>query len=150
LAVALTETPVPALYQPLAGAIEPPADGLAVVVRKYCVVNVAVYVADDAGAVTECDAAPASDQFAKTYWTPAAPACVAAAIVWVDPAVHCNEQGDVQATLSTVSESPAGELATVMAVVLVANPAVTEAGAFIVTFCGDVVPVKAPEKPEKV
>jgi hypothetical protein len=56
----------------------------------------------------------------------------------------------VQATLSTVSESPAGELATVMAVVLVANPAVTEAGAFIVTFCGDVVPVKAPEKPEKV
>jgi hypothetical protein len=117
LAVALTATTEPALNQPLAGAIEPPADGLAVVVRKYCVVKVAVYVVEDAGAVTECDAAPASDQFAKTYWTPAAPVCVAAAMVWVEPAVHCNEQGDVQATLSTVSESPAGELATVMALV---------------------------------
>jgi hypothetical protein len=150
LALALTATTEPALNQPLAGAIEPPADGLAVVVRKYCVVNVAVYVVEDAGAVTECDAAPASDQFAKTYWTPAAPACVAAAIVWVEPAVHCNEQGDVQATLSTVSESPAGELATVMAAALLAKLAVTDVGAFIVTFCGDVVPVKAPEKPEKV
>jgi hypothetical protein len=37
-AVALTDTTVPALYHPLDGAIVPPADGLADVVRKYCVV----------------------------------------------------------------------------------------------------------------
>jgi hypothetical protein len=42
LAVALTPTTAPALYQPLAGAIVPPAAGLAAVIRKYCVANAAV------------------------------------------------------------------------------------------------------------
>jgi hypothetical protein len=37
-AVALTLTTVPALYHPLDGAIVPPAEGLADVVKKYCVV----------------------------------------------------------------------------------------------------------------
>src|SRR4051794_34174742 len=83
-AVALTATTAPALNQPLAGAIEPPAARFAAVVRKYCVVNVAVYVVDDDGAVTVCEAAPLSDQLPNRYCIPLAPACEAAAIVWLE------------------------------------------------------------------
>ena len=67
----------------------------------------------DAGPVTVCDAAPLSDQLVNTYCVPVVPACVAAAIVCVVPGVHCTVHGDVQAALSTVSNNPAGELATV-------------------------------------
>ena len=73
----LTTTTSPALYQPLLGEIEPPTE--AAVVRKYCVVNAAVYVVADIGVVTECDAAPPSDQLVKRYCTPTEPACDAAA-----------------------------------------------------------------------
>ena len=96
------------------------------------------------------DAVPPSDQLAKTYCVPAAPACVDAAIVWVDPGVHCWAHGDVHATLSTVRDSPAGELATVMLTGFAVKLAVTVAAAFIVTFCGVAVPASAPEKPANV
>ncbi len=97
-----------------------------------------------------CDAAPLSDQLANTYCTPVPPACVAAAIVWLVPGVHCTLQGDVQFVPSTVSDRPAGELATVTATGVPVKLAVTVAAPFIVTFCGVVVPVNAPEKPLKV
>jgi hypothetical protein len=93
-----------------------------------------------------CDAAPLSDQLVKTYCVPVVPACVAAAIVCVEPGVHCNVHGDVQAALSTVSDNPAGELATVTLTGDVVNAAVTDSGPLIVTFCGVVAPVNAPEK----
>ena len=73
-------------------------------------VNAAVYVVADVGVVTECDAAPASDQLVNRYCTPMEPACDAAAIVWMEPWIHWNVHGDVQATLSTVSNKPGGEL----------------------------------------
>src|SRR5947209_19256621 len=111
----------------------PPADGLAAVVRKYCVLKVAVYVVAVEGPVTVCDAAPPSDQLAKTYCVPVAPACVAAAMVWLVPAVHCKEHGDVQAVPSTVSASPAGELATVTEAVITLKLAVTLAAPFMLT-----------------
>jgi hypothetical protein len=41
-AAALTETTAPLLYHPLAGMTVPPADGLTTVVKKYCVVKLAV------------------------------------------------------------------------------------------------------------
>jgi hypothetical protein len=63
-AVALTATTVPAFTHSLAGLIDPSLDGLAAVVREYWVVNVAVYVAADPGAVIECDWAPPSDHSA--------------------------------------------------------------------------------------
>jgi hypothetical protein len=70
-----------------------------------------------------CTAAPLSDQLAKTYCVPLVPACAAAAaIVCVEPGVHCNIHGDVQAALSTVSDNPAGELVTVTATVGPAAP----------------------------
>src|SRR4051794_13139958 len=97
--------------------MEPPATGLTAVVSKYCVVNAAVKVAAAAGATTEWDAACPSDQEPKTYCVPAAPACVAAATVWVEAWIHWNEHGVVQGTLSTVRASPAGELVTVIATV---------------------------------
>ena len=53
----------------------------------------------------------------------------------------------MQAAPSTVSDRPAGELATVTATT-VAKLAVTDAGALIVTLCGVVLPVSTPEKPE--
>jgi hypothetical protein len=80
-AVALTATTAPALYHPLPGVIVPPADGLADVVRKYCVVNAAVYVAEDDGAAIVWLAAPPSDQLPNTYCVPAAPACGPAAAI---------------------------------------------------------------------
>src|SRR5947209_13020255 len=125
----------------------PPADGFAAVVRKYCVRKVAVYVVAVDGPVTVWDAAPPSDQLAKAYCVAVAPAWVAAASVWLDPTVHWNEHGDVQAVPSTVSDNPAGELATVTAAMVELKLAVTVAAAFIVMFCGVVVPVSAPAKP---
>ena len=86
--VAVTATAAPALYQPLAGATFPALDGFAAVVRKYCVVNVAVYVAAAAGAVTVCEAVPPSDHFENTYWIPVVPACAAAAIVCAELCSH--------------------------------------------------------------
>ena len=50
----------------------------------------------------------------KRYCTPTEPACDAAVIVWMEPWIHWNVHGDVQATLSTVSRLPVGELVTVM------------------------------------
>src|SRR3954471_24107384 len=104
----------------------------------------------DAGAVTACVAEPESDQPAKRYCTPAAPDCVAAAIVWLLPGVHWKEQGDVHGVLSTLSERPLGAAVTVTATVAAANTAVTEAGALSVKFCGVVTPERAPEKPLNV
>src|SRR5690348_13979759 len=121
----------------------PPADGLADVVRRYCGAKVAVYVVGAAGAVTVWLAGPLSDQLPNTYCVPAAPACVAAAIVCVVPGVHCKAHGAVQFVPSTASVKPEGALAIVTAVGAV-KAAVTEAAALIVTFCGVVVPVKAP------
>ena len=91
-------------------------------------------------------AAPPSDQLENRYCVPVVPACVAAAMVCVVAAAHCNEHGAVQATPSTVSDRPAGELVTVIEV---KGPklAVTLAAAFMVRFCGVVVPVSAPVKP---
>ena len=94
-----------------------------------------------------CDAAPLSDQLANAYCVPVVPDCVAAVIVCVVPGVHCTVHGDVQATLSTISDNPAGELATVTLTCEIVNAAVTERGPLIVTFCGVVVPVNAPENP---
>jgi hypothetical protein len=111
------------------------------------VVNVALYVVALAGPVTECDAAPLSDQLANTYCVPAPPASVPAAIVCVDPGVHCAVHGDVHPTPSTVSDKPAGELATVTLTGDAVKPAVTDSGPLIVTFCGFVVPASAPENP---
>ena len=88
MAVAVTCTEEFASNQPLGGAIDPPAAGLADVVRKYCVVKVAVYVAGEFPAVTGWLAAPPSDQLANTYCVPAPPACVAAATVCEEPGVH--------------------------------------------------------------
>ena len=59
LGVALIETPLPAFLQPLAGDTVPPAP--AVIVRKYCVVKLAVYVVATVGA-TVCEIAPPSLQ----------------------------------------------------------------------------------------
>lgn len=61
-AVAITVRIVPLLNHPLAGEMTPPFDGLAEVVRKYCVVKLAVYVAATEGATTVWEAAPPSDQ----------------------------------------------------------------------------------------
>ena len=109
--------------------------------------KLAVYVVANPDAVTACDAAPPSDQLANTYCVPLAPACVAAAIVWLDPGVHWNAHGEVQLVPSTVSTRPAGALVAVT----VGSPvkfAVTVTGAIIVTFCGVVVPLNPPENPE--
>src|SRR5215831_19286321 len=125
----------------------PPATGLHAVVSKYCVLKLAVYVVAAAGAVTLCDAAPASDQLAKTNCVPVVPACVAAAIVWLEPGSHWNVHGAVHAVPSTASDRPGGVLVTVMATVAPAKLAVTVTGAFIVTFCGVAVPVNPPENP---
>ena len=70
---ALTATTEPALYQPLEGEMEPPAEGLAAVVRKYWVTKVALKVVGDEGAEIECEAAPESDQLENTYCVPVAP-----------------------------------------------------------------------------
>src|SRR5712691_5715167 len=77
LAAALTDITTPLLYQAVAGLMLPPATGLTAVVKAYCVVKLAVYVAGADGAVTEWETAPPSDQFANTYCVPAPPACVA-------------------------------------------------------------------------
>jgi hypothetical protein len=106
-------------------------------------------VVAEEGVVMEWDAAPESDQLAKTYCVPVEPGWVAAAMVWEEPGAHWKGQGEVQAVLSTVRESPAGELATVKATELRVKLAVTEAGALRVRFCGEVVPERAPENPEK-
>jgi hypothetical protein len=108
---------------------------------------VAVYVVALAGPVTVCDAAPPSDQLANTYWTPVPPACVAAAIVWLVPAVHCTLHGETHGAPSTVNDNPAGALATVTATAGAWKFAVTDTGPLIVTFCGLPVPVSAPENP---
>ena len=109
--------------------------------------NVAVYVVGEAGPVTLCDAAPPSDQLAKTYCDPVVPACDAAATVWPVAVVHVNEHGAVHVLPSTVSVNPAGALVTVTGVVPAVNPAVTLTGPDIVTFCGVVVPVSPPVNP---
>jgi uncharacterized SAM-binding protein YcdF (DUF218 family) len=149
-ALALTETTAPALYHPVAGLIVPPADGFALVVSWYCVVKLAVYVAALDGAVTVWLAAPLSDQLPNTYCVPVVPACVAPAIVWLDPGVHWNEHGAVHAAASTVRLSPTGVLVTVMLTGDAVKFAVTLKGPFIVTFCGVAVPVRAPLKPENL
>jgi hypothetical protein len=66
--------------------------------------------------------------------------------VCVDPGAHWKLHGDVHPVLSTVNASPAGALVTVIATV-VPNVAVTVAAADIVTFCGVVVPLRAPVNP---
>ena len=70
LALALIETCFPAFCQPLAGVTVPPLP--AVMVRKYCVVKVAVKVALLVGE-TVCEIAPRSLQFFQTYCTPGPP-----------------------------------------------------------------------------
>src|SRR5258708_1805899 len=97
----------------------------------------------------ECDCAPPSDQLPYRYCVPVAPACGVAVtpIVWLAPAAHWNVQGAVQALPSTVSDNPAGEDVTVTPAVEVLKFAVTAAGAFMVRFCGVVVPLIAPLKP---
>ena len=83
------------------------------------------------------------------YCVPVAPAWVAGvAIVCVDPAVHCGEQGDVQAVPSMVRASPAG-LVAMVSVNTAAKLAATVTGAFMVTFCGVVVPLNPLENPLK-
>src|SRR5205807_1458840 len=114
----------------------PPAAGLAAAVSWYCVVNDAVYVVDVPGAVTVCEDAPLSDQLPKTYCVPVAPACVAAATVWLDPASHGTEHGAVHAAPSTVRDSPGGVLVTVI-VLRTVKAAVTVAAPDMVRFCGD-------------
>ena len=150
MAVALTATTAPAFCHPLAGEIDPPAVGLAAVVRKCWVVKTAVKVAAEEGPVTEWEAAPASDQLVNRYWVPVAPGWVAAAMVWLVPDVHCTEHGAAQLVPSTVSVSPAGTLATVTCTAETLKLAVTVVGPLTVRFCGFVAPDRPPEKPVKV
>jgi hypothetical protein len=66
-----------------------------VVVNRYCVVNVAVYVVDDAGAVTICEIAPASLQVENTSRVPVDDCGDVVAIVCCVPGVQLNTCGDV-------------------------------------------------------
>ena len=61
--------------------IEPPDDGLADVVSRYCVVKFAVNVALEFGATRLWETAPLSLQPVKTYRVPPVPCGDAAAIV---------------------------------------------------------------------
>jgi len=91
-AVALTLTNDPLVYQLLDGLIEPPAAGEAAVVRRYCVVKLAVQVAAEEGTVIVWDAAPPSDQLENRYCVPEDP-WVPAANVCVLPGAHTNAWG---------------------------------------------------------
>jgi hypothetical protein len=62
--VALIETADPAFLHPLVGFTVPPVPWI--IVRKYCVLNVAVYVLLVVGA-TVCEIAPPSLHFVHTY-----------------------------------------------------------------------------------
>src|SRR5579863_3842567 len=78
LAVALIGTDVPLFTHSLAGLMVPSFAGFAVVVSIYCVVNVAVYVVDEEGAVTGSGDPAFPVQLENTYCVPVVPACVAA------------------------------------------------------------------------
>src|SRR5260370_178958 len=67
LAVAFRTTAGPRVYQPLEGLMIPPDTGLTEVVRKYCLLKLAVNVAATAPATTVCVDAPPSDQLANMY-----------------------------------------------------------------------------------
>src|SRR5579885_2690395 len=80
-------------------------------------------MAADPGAVTVWLAAPPSDHAPKTYCTPVAPGCAAAASEWLDPAIHVRLHGVVHGVPSTATVSPAGALDTVTAIEAGALPA---------------------------
>ena len=67
--------------------------------------------------------------------------------MWLDPGVHWTLHGAEHALPSTVSDNPAGALVTVTLIAEAVKFAVSVAGAFIVRFCGVVVPLNAPENP---
>jgi hypothetical protein len=66
----------------------------------------------------------------------------------VVPGFQEKVQGEVQPAPSTVNDRPVGALVTTYCTANTAKLAVTLLGAFMVRFCGVVVPLRAPVKPE--
>jgi hypothetical protein len=86
------DTGLAASYQPVGGVAVPP--GLAVMVRRYCVTNVAVNVVADVGA-TICARVPASFHDVQRYRVPVVPAAwmLSDVIECADPVVQLNVWG---------------------------------------------------------
>ena len=136
------ETLCPLLYHPLAGLTVPPLP--AFIVRKYCVVKFAVYVAVPlAGAATVCDIPPASLQLAHTYCVPLAPACgVVVAIVWLLPQVTVTICGAVYDVPSNCTVRPDGlDASARLHVFALLKLPVSVTGPFMVTLAGLALPL---------
>jgi hypothetical protein len=119
----------------VAGETVPPPDGLAEVVSKYAVLNVAVYVVMAEEAVTEWLSAPPSDQLTNVSCVPADGVCgVVVAMVCCDPACQLTLTGEAcDFPPSTLTSKPDGEVLIVTLELLVAKFAVTVSGPLIVT-----------------
>src|SRR5512140_1107943 len=94
----------------------------------------------------ECACAPASLQLANTVRVLLLPCGEDVEMVCCEPGAHWKVCGAVKVFPSTTICNPAGFVATVMAAGTL-KFAVTDLGAFMVTVCGVVAPLRSPVNP---